>query len=319
MNRIYRLMLILLAALLVIGCCAGCGGETPTEPAPTTAPTTAPTEAPVGSDVGTGNNAAVFHLNDGTDDVYTTVHFEDDARISNPGKPQREGYFFKGWYADEACTTEFNFNERQTGNKEIYARWLQIYTFEAEYTQFTNLPASDRTAENGSKIGYGYSNNVKGLQLIMAESNSGANASNGYYVTSLYYNGAYLEFIINSDKEVTDAVLVLRLSAEYYDMHLNEENYLIMVNDNELPYGNIDITGAITDMSSLNKRAFTNYTVSSTVHLEAGENVIRLEVNNDEKQGATGTMNAIAPMVDCIYVYTDATLTWEPFSDNINK
>ena len=28
-------------------------------------------------------------------------------------------------------------------------------------------------------------------------------------------------------------------------------------------------------------------------------------------------MNAIAPMVDCIYIYTDAELTWEPFTDNV--
>ena len=318
MNKLSRMLLILLAVVMVLGCCAGCGGDTN----PTTDPqgndaTTEPTQGTVSEDIGTGENSAVFHLNDGTDEVYTTVHFEEDARIANPGKPVRDGYFFKGWYEDAEFTTEFNFNARQSGDKNVYARWLKIYTFEAVYTQFTDLPASDRTAENGQKIGYGYSNNVKGTQLIMAEGNSGANASNGYYVTSLYYNGAYLEFNITSDAAVEDAVLVLRLSAEYYDMHLNEENYLIMVNDEEIPYGKIDVTGAITDMSSMNKRAFSNYTVSSTVALEAGENTIRLQVNNDEKQGATGTMNAIAPMVDCIYVYTDAALTWEPFTGNI--
>lgn len=317
MSKFYRTLLIVLAVVMVLGCCAGCGDTNKPEPTQPSEKTTDPTQGSVSSDIGTGENAAVFHLNDGTDAVYTTVHFEEDARIANPGTPEREGYFFKGWYEDAEFTKEFNFNARQQGNKEIYARWLKMYTFEAEYTQFTNLPASDRTAENGQKIGYGYSNNVKGLQLIMAEGNSGANASNGYYVTSLYYNGSYLEFNITSDKEVEDAILILRLSAEYYDMHLTEENYLIMVNDEELAYGKIDVTGAITDMSSMNKRPFSNFTVSSTVHLDAGENTVRLQVNNDEKQGATGTMNAIAPMVDCIYVYTDAALTWEPFTDNI--
>ena len=317
MSKFYRMLLIVLAIVMVLGCCVGCGDTEDPVGTQGGEQTTDPTQGSVSSDIGTGENTAVFHLNDGTDAVYTTVHFEEDARIANPGTPEREGYFFKGWYEDAAFTTEFNFNARQSGNKEIYARWLTKYTFEAEYTQFTNLPASDRTAENGQKIGYGYSNNVKGLQLIMAEGNSGANASNGYYVTSLYYNGSYLEFNITSDAEVEDAILILRLSAEYYDMHLTEENYLIMVNDEELAYGNIDVTGAITDMSSMNKRPFSNFTVSSTVHLEAGENTVRLQVNNDEKQGATGTMNAIAPMVDCIYIYTDAALTWEPFTDNI--
>ena len=316
MNKLYRMLLVILAVVMVLSCCAGCSGDTdptPTDPGPDTN-TTEPT---VAAEVGEGANTAVFHLNDGTDAVYTTVHFEEDARIANPGSPERDGYFFKGWYEDAEFTTEFNFNARQQGNKEIYARWLKIYTFEAEYTQFTNLPASDRTAENGLKIGYGYSSNVKGTQLIMAESTSGANSSNGYYVSNLYYNGAYLEFIINSDAEVEDAILILRLTAEFYDMYLTDENYLVMVNDEEIAYGNIDITGAITDLSTSSKRPFSNYTVSSTVHLVEGENIIRLQVNNDEKQGATGTMNAIAPMVDCIYVYTDAELTWQPFTDNV--
>ena len=319
MNKLYRMLLVVLAVVMVLSCCVGCSGDSGSTPTtkPSEAATQPTTEPSVPAVVGEGANSAVFHLNDGTDTVYTTVNFEDDSRIANPGTPTRDGYFFKGWYEDAEFTTEFNFNARQTGNKDIYARWLKVYTFEAEYTQFTDLPASDRTAENGMKIGYGYSSNVKGTQLIMAESTSGANSSNGYYVSNLYYNGAYLEFVINSDAAVEDAILVLRLTAEFYDMYLTDENYLVMVNDDEIAYGNIDITGAITDLSTSSKRPFTNYTVSSTVSLVEGENIIRLQVNNDEKQGATGTMNAIAPMVDCIYVYTDAELTWQPLTGNI--
>ena len=320
MNKIYRILLVLLAALMVIGCCVGCdGNDVPsgsnpgTDPAPSDS-----TPASVPDEIGTGANAAVFHLNDGTDAVYTTVRFDDDTRISNPGTPVREGYFFKGWYEDAEFTTQFNFNARQSGNKDVYARWLKIYTFEAEYTQLTDLPSSDLTAENGLKIGYGYSSNVKGTQLIMAEGGSNSNSSNGYYVSNLYYNGAYLEFVIHSDAAVEDAVLVLRLSSEYYDMHLTDENYLVMVNDEEIAYGSIDLNGAITDLSTASKRPFSNHTVSSAVSLVEGENIIRLQVNNDEKQGATGTMNAIAAMVDCIYVYADAELTWDPYTGNIS-
>ena len=87
--------------------------QAPTD-APTDPPTDPPTEAPtVPEEIGSGANAAVFHLNDGTDGVYTTVRFEDEARIANPGTPVRDGYFFKGWYKDAECTQAFNFNERQ--------------------------------------------------------------------------------------------------------------------------------------------------------------------------------------------------------------
>lgn len=45
--------------------------------------------------------------------------------------------------------------------------------------------------------------------------------------------------------------------------------------------------------------------------------VIRLEVTNNTKLGAGGTINAKAPMIDCIYVDTDANLTWKPHTENI--
>ena len=151
----------------------------------------------------------------------------------------------------------------------------------------------------------------------MAEGDSQCEASQGYYITSLYYNGAYLEFVLQSDREVEDAQLVLRLSSEYYDMHLNSDNFLVLVNGEALKYDDIDLTGAITDLSSLLKRPFTDHAVGE-IHLLEGENVIRLQVNNSDKQGTTGTMNAAAPMIDCIYVATDAELTWSPFANGIS-
>ena len=52
-----------------------------------------------------------------------------------------------------------------------------------------------------------------------------------------------------------------------------------------------------------------------TVSLKAGENVIRLTVNNTEKQFATGTMDAAAPLIDCICVYANAELSMEEFDN----
>ena len=270
----------------------------------------------LGSAMNVSAETATFYMDAEGSEVYDTVDFEGESRITPPETPEKEGCYFAGWYLDSDYTTEYKESTKLSGDQNIYAKWLNEYTFEAEYTQLTDLPEDDITAEFGNKIGYGYSNNVSGLQLIQAEGDSGCEASNGYYVSSLYYNGAYLEFNITSDKEVDDAVLVLRLSSEYYDMNLTDSTFLVQVNGEDIKYGEIDLSGAITDMSSMSKRPFTDFTVSDAVHLNEGENTIRLQVNNSEKQGSTGTMNAAAPMVDCIYVDTDAVLTWEPFTSN---
>ena len=52
-----------------------------------------------------------------------------------------------------------------------------------------------------------------------------------------------------------------------------------------------------------------------TISLKAGENVIRLTVNNTEKQFATGTMDAAAPLVDCICIYAGAELSMEEYDN----
>ena len=89
----------------------------------------------------------------------------------------------------------------------------------------------------------------------------------------------------------------------------------ITVNGEELSFNDINLTGAITDMSSMEKRPFTDHGVGN-ISLKAGVNKIRLTVNNSDKPIQTGTMTATAPMFDCIYVYSTSDLTMKEF-DNI--
>ena len=89
---------------------------------------------------------------------------------------------------------------------------LKENKFEAEYTYIDE-----------NKAGVGSSDNFSGLKLIFAD-NGTASSSNGYWVSGLYYNTAFIEFVITSDKAVTDAHLQLRLSAEWADMYLAPNN-----------------------------------------------------------------------------------------------
>lgn len=221
-------------------------------------------------------------------------------------KASRDGYYLAGWYTDAECTQEFDFDERLKSSVTLYARWMDIYTFEAEYVDFTGMS------------GNGYSGSMSGVGLIVKEKDTQASMgiSNGYYAGWSYKFGYTLEFDIVSDRAVDDAVLVLRLSAEFHDMTFTDEGYLVQVNGVNLEYDDISITG-VPEQGSNQWKPFANFTISSSVSLKEGENTIKLIVNNNDRLGDSGTMYSTAPLVDCIYLYTEADLTWTPLTDNL--
>ena len=265
--------------------------------------------------------SCVFYYNlEGQAEVYQTVYFEKGGRMTNkPADPQVSGYSFRGWYKEKECINEFSLNARYDESQSAYAKWFKTYTFEAEYTQFTDLPEDDNTAnEFGEKIGQGYSSNVYGLGLIFKDDDKAdCKASNGYYVTDLYYYGAYLEFDVASDKDVNDAVLIARLTAEYFDMTFSPDNYTIEVNGEAINYQPIAINNVITGRDNPKKRDFSNFNITSSLSLKKGNNVIKMITKNSTKHDAQGTMNAEAPMIDCLYAYSDAALTFDAHTDNI--
>jgi len=252
--------------------------------------------------------------------IYKTEYFPTNGRVSKPNDPTRDGYVFSGWYEETDCTNEFSFMKKRNENVSAYAYWVKSYTFEAEYTQLTGLdPDTDETCNSsGDKLGQGYSGNVTGKNLICSNGNSGASASNGYYVSNLYYNGAYLEYKIVSDKAVSNVSLQLNLSAEFYNISISSDDFLVEVNGTDLTYNDISFTDVITDMNSEKKRSFTKYYINKT-SLVAGNNSIKLIVNNDDTpQVGAGSMDSKAPMVDCLYLTTEANLTWSPYTSNLN-
>lgn len=253
-----------------------------------------------------------FAMNDGTDAAFAQGDYDDDSRISDPGEPERDGYFFAGWLTADG--EAYNKLKKYTGDVVFTAKWLTKYTFEAEKTQLTDQdPDEDDTCNVvGQKLGQSYSGNVAGKGLI---NGCACEASGDAYVTNLYYNGAFIEFVINSDQDVDDAILFLRLSAEFTTISLTDKTFVVTVNDEAIAYGSIELVGGTTDdLTSASRRAMTNHGMGN-ISLKKGENIIRLTVNNSEKQFATGTMDAAAPLIDCIMVYAAAALTMEEFEN----
>lgn len=269
------------------------------------------------SESSSGTCELTYYLNyEGATGTYYTDSVRTGRYITPPATPERAGYYFAGWATDQAGENLFDFNNnRATTSMNFYAKWLKGYTFEAEYTNLTDPP----------KRGQGTSDNCSGTQLIQSPSDVLGNGtemgmSNGYYVGKLYYNGAFLDFEIDAAAAVDDAVLVLRLSVDWYDMFLDEDSWQIIVNGTPLEYGDLDLTGAVSENENgdMFKRPFENYEISVPLQLVEGQNTIRLYTNNSKNHG--GTFNAETPLIDCIYLYSDVELSWfECHPENVGK
>ena len=74
----------------------------------------------------------------------------EDGTTPNPNYnlPTREGYVFEGWYADETCSTPYDFDEMPYGGVTVFAKWRKV-----QYRVFlrTNVPTSDGSLDWGSE------------------------------------------------------------------------------------------------------------------------------------------------------------------------
>lgn len=228
--------------------------------------------------------------------VYKSVAMRKNRKATKPSSPTRDNYYFDSWCADAACTTTFDFDDILTEDVTVYANWMNQYVFEAEDVDFTG------------KAGSGYSGNCEEQQMISPDANGAAGASNGYYVSWLYYKGANLEFKIESTADVSDVILVGRFSVEYYDMVMTADDYQVLINDEAVTGYTLTLSGAYT-VGTAGMRPFGDYLLSTAVSLKKGTNTVILKTNNSVNHG--GTMKANAPVVDCIkFATSDATLSW---------
>lgn len=256
--------------------------------------------------------------------VYDTKSVEFNAAASSnaPSDPTKTNAIFGGWYRDSSFTTKFNMNANLSENVSVYAKFLDRHTFEAEAIDFTD------------KYGQGTSTNSYEEGLIMdytfVDGGSLETVSNGYFVRELYYNGATLDFDIQSSKDVDDAIIYLRVSSESYEFfttkekdgkkynYLSKDEFKVVINaewDGYDPLSWLDYDGLYMPMANLinredladHKTPFENAFISANISLKEGMNHITLLVDNNNNHG--GTFHAECPIIDCMYIYSDATLS----------
>lgn len=210
--------------------------------------------------------------------------------------PDRTDYSFAGWYADAACTAEFDADSAIAENTRIYAGWektktgTSVYVFEAENTDLLD------------KAGPGYSGENAGIGMIVTNDKVGA--SGGKFVAYQCRNGNSLEFYLACDEDVSDAVLIVRFAAEYASMTLTPDNYRISVNGTALDYDDI----VLELPENAQQGQFADFRIEG-VSLKEGANLIQLKTANSDPLG--GTLTATAPIIDCIKIDTTAVVIWD--------
>ena len=160
--------------------------------------------------------------------------------------------------------------------------------------------------------------------IVTAPANRGC--SNDRFVSYLYRQQNSLEFYIACDEEATDVTIYARLSAELRDYTYDPSNFAFELNDAPLTYEAIAFVNVPSPQdledpaAQLDCLPFQDYVISMNVTLKKGANLIRLQTKNSVPMDGT-TLEAAAPIVDCIKVETTAVVIWDanrglPFAGN---
>lgn len=70
-----------------------------------------------------GTFTIIFETNGGSE--VGIKYVENNTKISKPKDPTKDGYSFAGWYVNEGCTVEFDFNTLISENLTLYAKWTE--------------------------------------------------------------------------------------------------------------------------------------------------------------------------------------------------
>ena len=256
------------------------------------------------------NGTALGSVNMPADPTFNVTHTAND-------------YMFVGWFNNANMTSPYDPNRIITEDVTIYGRILKRNIFEAELADLTDLNGT------GSSVELYEEGMIFGYEKIGAGHNEGADwVSNGWYLAGLYYKGAYVDYEIYSSKDIEDAVLVLRVSSEFKELHYNpmtpDEFGIVLDYEDDFRYElPLLLPNPNTDRENDpdgEKTPFADVIISYHFHLHQGTNYISFEVRNTWDYGS-GTFKANAPMIDCFYIFTeeDVTLTMTEYTEFIER
>ena len=81
------------------------------------------------------------------------------SKVAKPADPTLKGYVFKGWFADAALTTAYDFDTPVTGDLTLFAKWALATTDPLTFTDVDPkawyVPGVDFVTSHGLMLGYG--------------------------------------------------------------------------------------------------------------------------------------------------------------------
>ena len=93
-----------------------------------------------------------FDANGGSDVPSQTVIYNNKA--TSPDRPEKGGWYFGGWFTDEACTQEYDFNTPVTGDLTLYAGWYVVISYDS-YDTPEGSPSKNSKVKLNDKEPYG--------------------------------------------------------------------------------------------------------------------------------------------------------------------
>lgn len=97
-----------------------------------------------------------------------------NTRIEAPDRPSKDGWYFGGWFTDEACTAQYDFDAPVTDDLTLYAGWYVVISYDS-YDTPDGAPSKNNTVKyndeepGGTAMYYVY----EGTELTLAPQPAG--------------------------------------------------------------------------------------------------------------------------------------------------
>lgn len=145
----------------------------------------------------------------------------------------------------------------------------------------------------------------------------------GAFAHFLYKTGIKLTYKVTCTEAIDNAIFFMKIASEYgkddidpndVQSTFTDQMVPVTVNGTPLQYGTVTVHGIVLK----EMMPFQDYLLSTAVSLNAGENTIEIEVANNTL--IFGTLDATAPMIDCLKIYAPSAITTSNAKmDNLNK